>query len=170
MATVSSHALACGEAVTLRAIRPADSGMENEFVRNLSLQTQHYRFLCGVSELPPAQLRSLCDVDGVHSMAFVATVQRNGHETQVGVSRYTDRPSDAVGEMAVTVADPWQHQGLGKLLVDRLISYARTHGVRRLHCVDLANNLAMRELAAELGMTVRGDPDDLNQLIYSLVL
>jgi hypothetical protein len=39
------------------------------------IATKHYRFLGGVKELSPAELKRLCDVDGRHSMAFVATVQ-----------------------------------------------------------------------------------------------
>ena len=52
----------------------------------------------------------------------------------------------------------------------RLIAYAKTHGLKQLYSVELADNVAMRELADELGMNVRGDPDDTNQVIYSLTL
>ena len=170
MTTVSAHPMVAGESVTIRAIHPADSAMENEFVRNLSIETKHYRFLGGVKELSPAELKRLCHVDGRHSMAFVATVQREGHETQIGVSRYAELSSHGVGEMAVTIADAWQRKGLGQLLMKRLIAYAKTHGLKQLYSVELADNVAMRELADELGMSVRGDPDDTNQVIYSLTL
>ena len=168
MTTVSP--VLADEAVTIRSIHPADSAMENKFVRNLSVETKHYRFLGGVKELSPAELKRLCGVDGVHSMAFVATVQRSGHETEIGVSRYAECPSDGVGEMAVTIADAWQDKGLGRLLVNRLITYAKDHGVKQLYSVELEDNIAMRKLAGELGMSVRRDPDDANQVIYSLTL
>jgi hypothetical protein len=42
--------------------------------------------------------------------------------------------------------------------------------VRRLYAVDLADNIAMRDLASELGMNVRRDPGAANQVIYSLTL
>jgi GNAT superfamily N-acetyltransferase len=170
MTTASEPLIVAGESVTVRPILPADSLMEDRFVRNLSDETKHYRFLGGVKELSPAELKRLCDVDGRHSMAFVATVQNNGRETEIGVSRYAECSSDGVGEMAVTIADAWQHKGLGQLLVRRLIAYAKTHGVKRLYSVDLADNTAMRELANELGMSVKRDPDDANQVIYSLTL
>jgi acetyltransferase len=170
MTTVSPHRIVADESVTIRPLHPADSAMESEFVRNLSIATKHYRFLGGVKELAPAELKRLCDVDGRHSMAFVATVQENGHETQIGVSRYAECPSDGVGEMAVTIADAWQHKGLGQLLVKRLITYAKTHGVKQLYSVDLADNVAMQKLAGDLGMSARRDPDDANQVIYSLTL
>ena len=170
MNTAQEHAIVAGESVSIRPIHPADSLMESKFLGNLSVETKHYRFLGGVKELSPAELERLCNVDGRHSMAFVATVQENGHEKEIGVSRYAECPGDGVGEMAVTVADAWQHKGLGQLLVGRLIAYARSHGMKQLYSLDLMDNTAMRELADALGMDVKGDPDDANQVIYSLTL
>ena len=72
--------------------------------------------------------------------------------------------------MAVTIADDWQHKGLGRLLALQLIEYARSHGVKQLYSVDLADNSGMRKLAGELGMSARRDPDDANQVIYFLAL
>jgi L-amino acid N-acyltransferase YncA len=72
--------------------------------------------------------------------------------------------------MAVTIADEWQHKGLGQLLAKQLIGYAKSHGVKQLYSVDLADNSGMRKLASELGMSVRRDPEDAHQVIYSLTL
>src|ERR1700739_486494 len=127
MTTTRAHPGVADESVTISPIHPADSVMEGEFIRNLSVETKHYRFLGGVKELSPAELKRLCDVDGRHSMEFVATVQKDGHETEIGVSRYAECPDEGVGEMAVTIADAWQHKGLGELLVKRLVTYAKTH-------------------------------------------
>jgi L-amino acid N-acyltransferase YncA len=74
------------------------------------------------------------------------------------------------GELAVTIADAWQNKGLGQLLLKQLIAYARTHGLKQLYSVELADNIAMRDLATEFGMSVKRDPDDTNQVIYSLTL
>ncbi len=170
MVPISEKHFVAGESVTIRSIRPTDSGMEGEFIRDLSMETKHYRFLGGVKELSPAELKRLCDVDGHHSMAFVATVNRGGHETEIGVSRYADCRSENVGEMAVTIADEWQHTPLRELLVSRLITYAKTHGVKQLYAVELVDNTAMRELATELQMSVQRDPEDTTQVIYSLTV
>lgn len=170
MTTDRVHLIVAGESVTVRPIQAADTVMEGEFVRNLSLETKHYRFFGGVQELLPAELKRLCNVDGQRSMAFVATVQRDGRETEIGVSRYVLSSKEDVREMAVTIADEWQHKGLGALLVKHLITYAKTHGVRQLYSVELADNGAMQELAHELGMSASRDPEDAHQIIYSLTL
>lgn len=159
-----------GEAITIRPIRLMDQAMEAEFVRRLSPESRHFRFLGGMRELPPAMVRAFCDVDGRHSMAFVATVNVDGQETEVGVARFSPNSADDVREMAVTVADAWQHKGLGTTLAKQLIEFAKDHGVRELYSVDLAENSAMRHLAHDLGMTAHPDPEDAHQVIYSLRL
>jgi GNAT superfamily N-acetyltransferase len=156
--------------ITIRPILATDGAMEAEFVRNLSDETKHYRFLGGVSEVPPAELKRLCEVDGSHSMAFVATVQTDGRETEIGVCRYGDGSRDKVLELAITIADAWQRKGLAELLLESLITYARSHGVKQLYSIEFADNMAMRELASELGMSVTSDPDDPRQVVYSLTL
>jgi len=170
MTTPGAHPLVADKSVTVRPLHSADSAMEAEFIRNLSMETKHYRFLGGVKELLPAELKRLCDVDGRHAMAFVATVKEDGKEVEVGVSRYAEYPGHHAGELAVTIADAWQHTGLGQRLLRELIAYARTHGIQQLYSVELADNAATRELATEFGMNVRRDPDDMNQVIYSLTL
>jgi hypothetical protein len=117
MVTTKLNLTVAGELVTIRPIRVTDAAMEAEFVRKLSPQTKHYRFFGGVRELSPEQVKLFCEVDGHHSMAFVATVQKNGCETEIGVGRYAPNSKADIREMAVTIADEWQHKGLGKLLV-----------------------------------------------------
>jgi GNAT superfamily N-acetyltransferase len=72
--------------------------------------------------------------------------------------------------MAVTIADKWQHKGLGKLLMNELISYAKSHGVKYIYSVELADNSLMHILSKELGIQAKMDPDDAHQVIYSLTL
>jgi GNAT superfamily N-acetyltransferase len=159
-----------GETVTIRPIRITDAAMEAEFIGRLSAESKHYRFLGGVKELSAVEVRQLCDVDGKHSMAFVATVHRDGGEREIGVSRYAPNSRADVREIAVTVADEWQHRGLGTLLMKQLIQSARSNGVKELYSIDLADNSAMHALATDLGMSAHTDPADPTQIVYSLSL
>ncbi len=159
-----------GQSITIRPIRFSDTEMEADFVRRLSPESRHFRFLGGMRELPESLLKKLCDVDGHHSMAFVATVEQDGKEIEVGVSRFAPNSEDDVREMAITVADEWQHKGLGSILATQLIDFAKGHGIRQLYSLDLADNTAMRHLAKDLGMQAKRDPEDMHQVIYSLAL
>ncbi len=159
-----------GRTVTIRPICHADTDMEQDFVRRLSPQSKHYRFLGAVRELTAAEARRLCDVDGHRSMAFIATVAEGGGTRQIGVGRYAPGAHSDTREIAVTVADDWQNRGLGTRLAEALIRHAREHGVSKLYSVDLADNTPMRMLAHDLGMSVARDPGDACQVICSLSL
>jgi len=169
MQTHTEHTIA-GQRVTIRPLNPSDTRIEAEFVRNLSDATKHFRFLGAVKELSQTELKRLCDIDGQHNMAFVATVREDDREREIGVSRYAQGSKPEICEMAVTVADAWQNKGLGRCLAKQLIEYARQHGVTRLYSVDFAENTAMQHLAHDLGMTVSRSLDDPTQVVYSLPL
>lgn len=170
MNATNERRLIAGHWITIRPMHASDAAMEQEFVEGLSDETRHFRFLGAVKELSAAELAQLCNIDGQHNMAFAATLLQDGHEKLIGVSRYADCAKSGVRELAVTVADGWQHHGLGGLLARHLIDYARSHGIKRLYSVDLADNSGMRHLAHDLGMGVCGNPDDPREVIYSLQL
>jgi RimJ/RimL family protein N-acetyltransferase len=159
-----------GKTITVRPMCHADAGMEQEFVRRLSPQSRHYRFLGAVRELSPKEISRFCDVDGHHSMAFVATVEEDKRPRIIGVSRYAPNADSGAREIAITVADDWQRRGIGTQLAKVLIRHAQEHGVRKLYSVDLADNSDMRSLAHDLGMHATVDPQDIHQVIYSMSL
>ena len=164
-----------GQTITIRPMCRTDAEMEQEFVRALSPESKHFRFLGAVRELTPEEVRRFCEVDGHESMAFVALVrEQSGSGTVgskiVGVSRYAPNAGGTTREIAITVADDWQHRGIGTRLAHALIQHAREHGVSKLYSIDLSDNAHMRRLAADLGMKATPDPDDTHQVIYSLSL
>jgi len=167
---MESHPTLAGETITIRPIRMTDIEMEADFIRRLSPQSRRYRFLGGVRELPVSEIARLCDVDGKRSMAFVATIRRDSQEIEIGVGRYSPNSRSDVREIAVTIADEWQHKGLGLMLMQKLIESARANGVKQLYSIELADNSAMRALAKDLGMSASCDEGDPRQTIYSLQL
>ena len=65
------HPTIAGENITIRPIRQTDVELESSFIRRLSAVSKRFRFLGAVRELPLAELKCLCDVDGKDSVAFV---------------------------------------------------------------------------------------------------
>jgi GNAT superfamily N-acetyltransferase len=157
-----------GRRVTIRPIRRDDVARTAAFIDALSTQSKHSLFLGGITRLSDAELQRLCNAHDSRDMAYVATVPARDGERQIGVCRYAGADSAEGAEISVAVADDWQHQGLGKQLLGRLIEHARVHGVRRLYSIDAASNDAMQGLARDLGFSRQRDPDDIHQVIYSL--
>jgi GNAT superfamily N-acetyltransferase len=168
-----NETLSDGRKVLIRPIRTDDVARNAAFIDELSAPSKHFLFLGGVGHLSDDALRRLCDPDYAHDMAFVA-VAADGPpdhaQTQVGVCRYAGADTEHGAEISVAVADDWQHHGLGKTLLRRLVDYARSHGVTRLYSMDALNNDRMRRLARDVGFSEQRDPDDVHQVIYSLDL
>ena len=167
------EALSDGRHVLIRPIRPSDVERNARFIAQLSPPSKHFLFLGGIAQLSAAAQRHLCDPDYAHDMAYIALGldSRTGEtRDQVGVCRYAGGDPAKGAEISVAVADAWQHRGLGKILLRHLVDYARARGVLRLYSIDAANNERMRKLARDIGFTEQPDPDDNNQVIYSLDL
>jgi acetyltransferase len=153
-------ALRDGSAVTVRPIRPEDAAMEQAFVRGLSAESRFFRFMNAVQELSPELLVRLTQLDYDRELALVAVAEAERGETQVAVARYSANPDGDSAEFALAVADAWQHRGLGRALMERLMDAARERGFRRLTGEVLADNGKMLGLMERLGFAVRRDPDD----------
>ena len=124
--------LADGALVTLRAIRPDDAPRLQALHLRLSPETIYLRFLGTHPTLSETEAARLANVDYQSRMALVATREAEGVEVIIGVARYAviqaEKPDEA--EAAIVVEDAYQGRGLGLILVERLLAYARSHGIR----------------------------------------
>jgi len=157
---VSSHVLPNGQRVTVRPIRPEDARIEQEFVSGLSPEAKYFRFMNAIRELTPRMLARFTRIDYDREMALIAVREESGVETEIAVARYVAAPEGASCEFAVVVADGWQQQGLGRLLLTRLMEIARSHGFTTMTGDILTVNRPMLALAASLGFTIAEVPGD----------
>ena len=150
-----------GRTVTIRPIRPEDSDMEQEFVKNLSDESKYYRFMDTLRELTQAMLVRFTQIDYDREMALVATIHgKSGNEIQIGVARYVTNPDGETVEFALAIADDWQKHGVGRKLMTALIEVARQKGFRAVVGDVLAMNSKMFRLMSTLGFTIHPHPDD----------
>jgi acetyltransferase len=156
--------------VTLRPITPEDKEIEASFVHNLSLETKYERFFEGIKDLSPYMLKKLCDIDYVSTMAYVATVQEDGKEKEIGVCRYAPGNNEDEREMALAIADDFPYLDVAVPLLEQLIAHAKSNNVKRLYSIEMSGNHRIIKLAKKMGMQAKTDPDDAQQMIYSLTL
>jgi acetyltransferase len=149
-----------GTQVTIRPIRPEDVRIEQEFVRNLSAESRYMRFMNTIREVSPAQMVRLTQIDYDREMAFVATIDDNGTEKEVGVARYATSPDAESCEFAIVVADDWAGKGLARRLMGVIIDTARSRGLRYMHGDFLSENSRMLAFVASLGFVLSAHPDD----------
>lgn len=158
-----------GRHVLVRPLTADDREREYAFIKGLSRESRHARFLGEINEPGKALLDQLMSVDNQQRMAFIALVHANGTLIEIGVARYATAKEDEC-ECAVTVADTWQRLGLGRILMQHLMTAARANGFKRMYTIDAATNLPLRELTHALGFNSVTDPDDRTQIISSVAL
>ncbi|MGH8386292.1 MAG: GNAT family N-acetyltransferase [Pseudomonas sp.] len=158
-----------GRHVLIRPLTEKDRDREYAFIKKLSPESRHMRFLAQISEPSAAMLNQLMDTDDSLRLAYVALAHDNGQLVEIGVSRYS-ATGEYSCECAVTVADEWTQLGLGTLLMGHLIKAARKNGFHQMYSVDASSNAPMRDLAKALGFETHNDPDDSRQVIHRLYL
>ncbi len=160
-----------GQHVVLRRIRDDDTDGVLESFALLSEGSRYTRFMAFMKDLPD---RLLYDV--VHpvpgkecTLVAVAGDSETGH--LVGGSRYVAIPGrPKTCEFAITVIDSWQSTGLGRILLQTLVDFARLSDFDAIEGYVLSSNVGMRRLAHRLGFADTVCPDDPTQHIVRLDL
>ena len=145
-----------GTPVTIRDISPADLALETEFVDSLS-PASGYQRLMSPRRLSAEELRRFTDIDPDRERALIALTRVDQAERQVGVARYVKTSRDQA-EFAIVLRDDWQQRGLGTVLVQELIAYARQDGLASLFGTTFSSNAGMLRLARKLGFQVAAQP------------
>jgi GNAT superfamily N-acetyltransferase len=134
-----------GTEVRIARLTPADAPLLAEAFAQLSEESRRLRFLGPKPTLSPSELRYLTEVDGHNHEALCAVDPASKHG--VAIARFVrDRRDPTRAEVAITVADEWQHRGLGKLLLGRLADRAREEGVRHFTALVSSDNRGMQGL------------------------
>jgi RimJ/RimL family protein N-acetyltransferase len=152
--------LPSGQAVTVRPMESRDTESLQEYVRGLSRRSRHNRFLGALNELSAAELNRLSRLDLKDQAALIAEVQINGIRTIIAEARYAMLPDASQCEIALSVTDGWQRQGLGTLLLDALERRASELGARAVVADALGSNQAVKGLFRKAGFAIRPDIGD----------
>jgi acetyltransferase len=141
-----------GRRIVLRPIRPEDEPAHREFMSHLSPDDLRFRFFGMVREMPHSQLARFTQIDYDREMAFLA-IDRDAESTPrtLGVVRAVADPDNRQAEFAIIIRSDLKGQGLGRLLMRKIIDYCRGRGTEEIVGQVMVENAAMRRLAKELG-------------------
>jgi acetyltransferase len=154
--------------IRIRPIRRGDVVDLERFYARLSPDSLDARFHGATHGIGGRTARSFCGPDHSHREGLVAVERvRLGRDVIIG-----HLCLEPVGgrelEVAVAVADAWQHRGIGRALLMAAIDWARAHGFARLHAAIRWSNPAIVGLLRSVHrpMTVvTGGEGDLEALI-----
>jgi acetyltransferase len=162
--------LADGTTITVRPIRPEDTELEQEFVRNLSLESRRFRFMQGLSRLTTEMLIRFTQLDYDRELALIAVRKTEAGVEELGVARYVGDNDERGCEFAIVVADAWQKRGIASQLMRALIAAARDRHFTHMHGDVLADNYRMLSWMARLGFEVVTHPEDAMLKLVTLPL
>lgn len=144
----------------IRPIRPEDEPLLGELLGSLSPEDSRMRFFDSTRSLPRVRLARFSQIDYDREMALVAIERGNdGAERALGEVRAVADPDGACADFAIVVASEIKGRGLGRLLLQSLVSYCGSRGIGQLRGETLNGNLRMQRLARRLGFTVRAGAD-----------
>jgi RimJ/RimL family protein N-acetyltransferase len=128
-----------GTRVTIRAIRADDKPRVVSAFQALEPDSVYTRFFSPKKELSAEDLKRLTEVDQMRDVALVATI--GTEETFIGGGRYVS--SGSAAEIAFTVEEDYQGQGIASRLLRHLVHIARANGIARFEAHVLAGNEPM---------------------------
>ncbi len=96
--------------------------------------------------------------------AFAAVGRLDRAEALLGVVRLCVDPEGRRAEMTIAVLTAEQGRGIGTLLMEKAVRYARGRGIAELHGMVHASNARMLSMARRHGVTLLSHPDGILQM------
>ena len=149
-----------GTPLFIRPVRPEDEPLYPAFLQEVTPEDLRLRFFAPIREFSHAFMARFTQVDYARAMAFVAIHEVSGQI--FGVSRLHVMSRSDTAEYAVLVRSNLKGRGLGWVLMQTLIDYARNEGIGALQGDVLAENFTMLKMCAELGFDISESPEDTN--------
>ena len=129
-----------------------------DFFRRVSAEDLRLRFFHAMKEFSHAFIARLTQLDYARAMAFVALDPNSG--AMMGAVRLHSDSLYENAEYAILLQSDLKGKGLGWALMQLLIHYARSEGLKRLSGQVLSENTTMLGMCRDLGFSVTMDPDD----------
>jgi acetyltransferase len=147
-----------GWRVYIRPIRPEDEPLIHDMLKHVTMHDLRLRFFAPMKEFSHEFIARLTQLDYARAMAFVAFDETTND--LVGVVRiHSDSIYDS-GEYAILLRSDLKGRGLGWALMQMIIEYAKSEGLKAISGDVLADNTVMLAMCRNLGFEVKPDPEE----------
>ncbi len=137
--------------LALRPVRSSDGDALQTYVRGLSPQSRYNRFLGAANQLPASELARVLAANGRDTLTLLLVSTAEDRETVVGETRVALSCAERAGEFSMSIADDWQHLGVGSALLEEIERKAAADGIELLVGDTLRTNEGMIGLARGRG-------------------
>lgn len=147
-----------GVSYRLRPLRAEDEPGLAQFGQRMTPDDLRLRFFQPMRALSHELAARLTQIDYDREMAF-GLFPADG-DAMLAVVRLHREPRGDSGEFAITVRSDMQGHGFGRLMMERILDYARAQKIKTVFGLVLAENSGMLRLARSLGFSARSEPGD----------
>ncbi|HEX4657089.1 MAG TPA: GNAT family N-acetyltransferase [Streptosporangiaceae bacterium] len=157
--------LADGTTVEIREAGAGDFDAVRDMHRAMSPDNTYLRFFSMSKAAADREASRICREPAADHVALLAWLAGE----LIGVASYEGGGRPAAPEIAFAVADHAHHRGVATLLLEHLVSAARSRGVRTFTAEVLAENAAMLQVFVGAGLRARRRlVDDVTELSFDL--
>lgn len=143
-----------GWRISVRPLRPEDEPTIHEFLRHVTAHDLRLRFFAPMKEFTHEFIARLTQLDYARAMAFIAFDEGN---EMVGVVRLHSDSIYESGEYAILLRSDLKGRGLGWALMQLIIDYAKSEGLKTISGDVLKENVVMLEMCRQLGFEIKPD-------------
>jgi acetyltransferase len=161
-------ALHNGMKIFVRPLRPEDEVLYPEFLNAVTAEDLRLRFFAPIKEFSHGLIARFTQIDYARAMAFIAINETTSE--MLGVVRIHADSQYEGGEYAIVVRSDLKGHGLGWLLMELIIEYARVEGLKFIRGQVLQENTTMLQMCRQLGFQSTPDPEDSTIAVVTLPL
>ena len=144
--------------VYVRPIRPEDEPLIHDMLKHVTMHDLRLRFFAPMKQFSHEFIARLTQLDYARAMAFVAFDEASND--LVGVVRIHSDSIYESGEYAILLRSDLKGRGLGWALMQMIIEYAKSEGLKAISGDVLADNTVMLAMCRNLGFEVKADPQE----------
>ena len=164
-----------GVHVRIRPGRPDDREALTKAFERFSEHSRYMRFFGVMPKLNAQVATALSDIDDEHQLAWMVSDPAEPSEVGDGsglaiasARLFVDDDDPTTAEATLAIVDDYQGRGLGRFLIELLVSTAALYSIRTIRFDVLAENRAMRGLLRKIGARGTSLPDDRTIVRYLL--
>ncbi len=155
-----------GTKLFVRPVRPDDEPLYPPFFAAVTQEDLRLRFFAPVKYFSHNFIARFTQIDYARAMAFIAIDEASGQ--MLGVVRIHSDANYENGEYAILVRSDLKGRGLGWLLMQLMIEYARAESLSSIRGQVLRENTTMLKMCRELGFQISSDPEELSLVVVNL--
>ncbi|MFD0318511.1 bifunctional acetate--CoA ligase family protein/GNAT family N-acetyltransferase [Streptomyces flavalbus] len=145
------HALlADGTTVRIRPVAPADRAQLEGLYQEMSPENLRLRFFAASRRAAEQAAERACATGRPGHRALLA----ERAQQVLGLAEYHSGEDPASADVSIAVAEGLHHRGVGTLLVEHLVSAARTDGITTFTADALSENHKVMRLFTDLGLDI----------------